>query len=324
MPKSLLNGVTIGELTAETWRGVNAKEDRILGRAAELAYYFMLALFPMLIFMTSLVGFIQGLREEIFRALAVLVPGEAMGIVSQTINDVTRNRSGGLISFGVLGTLWAASGGVSAVMETLNVAYKVNEERSLWKTRLLALGLTILLSILIVGGTVLIMFGDRFSTWLAAKYGLGIGFAVAWSIVDYLMALAELFLGLQLMYYFGPNVKQKWEWITPGSIFAVFSLIVASLLFSLYLRVAPNYSATYGSLGAVVVLMLWLYIAGAVILIGGEINSALARLTNKPIIPKETAAQEVPEQRRKNHGRETGEETLTTAANPGSPAGSRI
>lgn len=285
MNYQFLGQLTFKELAARTWRETN--EDNILGRAAELAYYFLLALFPMLIFLTSLVGFLPGLREAIFTGLAKFVPGDAMRLVSETISDVTQRRSGGLISFGVLGALWAASGGVTAVMGTLNTAYDAREERSFWKVRLIAIGLTVLLALLVVGGTALIMFGDRFAAWLAAQLGIGTTFTIIWGIIHYLVGLALLFLGLELIYYFGPNVEQDWEWITPGAVFAVISMVVASLLFSLYLRFAPDYSATYGSLGAVVVLMLWLYLMGAVILIGGEINAEIAHAADKPVVQKE-------------------------------------
>jgi membrane protein len=289
MNYQFLGQLTFKELAARTWRETN--EDNILGRAAELAYYFLLALFPMLIFLTSLVGFLPGLREAIFTGLAKFVPGEAMRLVSETISDVTRRRSGGLISFGILGALWAASGGVTAVMGTLNTAYDVREERSFWKVRLIAIGLTVLLALLVVGGTALIMFGDRFAAWLAAQLGRGTTFTIVWGIVHYLMGLALSCLGLELIYYFGPNVEQDWKWITPGAVFAVISLVFASLLFSLYLRFAPDYSATYGSLGAVVVLMLWLYLMGAVILIGGEINAEIAHAADKPLVQKEGSEQ---------------------------------
>jgi membrane protein len=289
MNYQFLGRLTFKELAARTWRETN--EDNILGRAAELAYYFLLALFPMLIFLTSLVGFLPGLREAIFTGLAKFVPGEAMRLVSETISDVTRRRSSGLISFGILGALWAASGGVTAVMGTLNTAYDVREERSFWKVRLIAIGLTVLLALLVVGGTALIMFGDRFAAWLAAQLGRGTTFTIVWGIVHYLMGLALSFLGLELIYYFGPNVEQDWKWITPGAVFAVISLVFASLLFSLYLRFAPDYSATYGSLGAVVVLMLWLYLMGAVILIGGEINAEIAHAADKPLVQKEGSEQ---------------------------------
>jgi membrane protein len=280
-----IGGLTFKELAVRTWREAN--EDNILGRAAELAYYFLLALFPMLIFLTSLVGFLPGLREAVFTALGKFVPGEAMRLVSETISDVTRHRSGGLISFGVLGALWAASGGVTAVMGTLNAAYDAREERSFWKIRLIAISLTVMLALLVMGGTALVMFGDRFAVWFGERLGMGPSFTVIWGVIHYLVGLALLFLGLELIYYFGPNVEQDWKWVTPGAVFAVVSMVVASLLFSLYLRFAPDYSATYGSLGAVIVLMLWLYLMGAVILIGGEVNAEIAHAADRPLVQRE-------------------------------------
>lgn len=286
---SWLGGLTLWELAKRTWRETN--EDKIFGSAAELAYYFLLALFPMLIFLISLVGFLPDAQQRILLALGKVMPGEAMRLVDQTIRDVVQNRSGGLLSFGVLGALWAAAGGVSALMDTLNVAYDAKEERSFWKIRLMAVAMTLMLALLVVGGVVLIMFGDRFSEWAAARLGFGTAFAVAWGVVDYLLGLAFLFVGIQLIYYFGPSIKQRWRWITPGAVFAVISLIIVSLLLSLYLRFGPGYSATYGSLGAVVVLMLWLYLMGAIVLIGGELNSEIRNAEGKQQEPNRAPAQ---------------------------------
>lgn len=278
-----LGNIPFFALAKKTWS--ETTEDKVFGRAAELAYYLMLALFPMLIFLTSLVGFLEGAQERILRALADVMPSEAMRLVQETLRDVVQNRSSGLLSFGVLGTLWASSGGVTAMMDTLNIAYDAKETRSFWKLRLIAIGLTVLLAMLAVGGIVLIMFGDRLSAWFAAQLGWGPVFTFTWRIVDFLLGLSFLFLGLQLIYYIGPDVEQDWHWVTPGAVFAVASLLLTSFLLSLYLRFGPSYSATYGSLGAVVVLMLWLYLMGAVMLIGGEINSeimAAAKGTPQP------------------------------------------
>ncbi len=281
MKNHWLGGLTLSELAHKIW--LEIYEGSVLSRAAELAYYFLLALFPMLIFLTSLIGFLPDAQENIFRALASVMPGEAMKLVHETILDVVRNRSGGLISFGVLGALWAASGGVSAVINALTVAYDVKEDRSFWKVRLIAVGLTVILASLIVVGVILIMFGDRFSVWLAAWLGLGAAFAVFWGVIDYLLGLAFVFLGLQFIYYFGPNIKQGWRWITHGAVFAVVSLVIASLLLSLYLRYGPSYSATYGGLGAVIVLMLWLYLIGAAVILGGEVNANIRRAADKAV-----------------------------------------
>jgi membrane protein len=279
MARGMFGGLTLKELAVRTWKESN--EDNVFGGAAQLAYYFLLALFPMMIFLVSLVGFIPGLQESLFKSLASVVPGDAMKLVRDTLNDVVSNRNGGLLSIGLLGTVWAASSGVAAVMETLNVAYDVKEERSFIKMRATAVGLTVALAVLFIGGTGLIMFGDKLAEAVSNALNLGPAFAAAWHVVDYILGLAMLFIGIQVIYYFGPNVKQPWKWITPGAVFAVGAIILGSLAFSLYLRYAPDYSATYGSLGAVIILMLWLYLLGLVILFGGEINSEIAHAANK-------------------------------------------
>jgi membrane protein len=286
MNKSMFGGLTLKELAKRTWNESN--EDNVFGGAAELAYYFMLALFPMLIFLTSLVGFLPGAQEAIFNALSKVVPGEAWRLVSETLNDVITNSSGGLLSFGVLGTIWASSSGVSSVMGTLNTAYDVKEERSFVKMRLTAIGLTLALAMLVVGGAVLIMFSHTLSDWLTSTLGLGNVFKVVSTVIGYLIAIALLFFGIGLLYFFGPNVKQKWHWITPGAVFAVAAIIIGSLLFSVYLKLGPKYSATYGSLGAVIILMLWLYLVGLVLLVGGEINAEVEHASGKPTIQGES------------------------------------
>ena len=286
MSTQMLGGLTVKELGRRTWRESN--EDNVWGGAAQLGYYFLLALFPMLIFLMSLLGFLSGAQESIIRMLARVVPCQAMALVYQFMQDVIEHRSGGLLSFGVLATLWAASSGVSAVMDTLNVAYDVKEERPFWKVRLTALGLTTGLALLISGGAGLVMFADKISQWLATLLGLGAFFTILSSIIGYVLGLACLFLGIQLIYYFGPNLKQDWRWITPGATFAALGIILGSLAFSLYLRVAPSNSATYGSLGAVMTLMLWLYLIGLVLLIGGEINSEIENAARKPKAVKES------------------------------------
>ncbi|MFL6216852.1 MAG: YihY/virulence factor BrkB family protein [Blastocatellia bacterium] len=285
MSMQMLSGLTIKELGRRTWRESN--EDNVWGGAAQLGYYFLLALFPMLIFLMSLLGFLPGAQENIINMLAKVVPGQAMTLVYQFMHDVVEHRSGGLLSFGVLATLWAASSGVSAVMDTLNVTYDVEEGRPFWKVRLMAIGLTIGLALLITGGAGLIMFADKISQWLATLLGLGAFFTVASSIVGYVLGLACLFLGIQLIYYFGPNLEQDWRWITPGAVFAAIGIILGSLGFSIYLRVAPSNSATYGSLGAVMTMMLWLYVMGLVLLVGGEINSEIENAARKPKTLKE-------------------------------------
>ncbi len=285
----MFGGLTLKQLALKVWQESN--EDNVFGGAAELAYYFLLALFPMLIFLTSLVGFLPGLQANILSALAKVAPADAMKLVEDTLTDVISNRSGGLLSFGILATLWAASSGVASLMGTLNVAFEAKERRSFWKVRLLAIGLTVSLALLVIGGAALVMFGHKLSDWLSELLGVGTVFAIIGSIAGYIIGMTLLFLGIQLLYYFGPDVKQEWKWITPGAVFAVVAILVGSFLFSLYLRVAPSNSATYGSLGAVITLMLWLYLIGLALLVGGEINSEIKKSHNNSTVEKQKAGE---------------------------------
>lgn len=285
MSKAIFGGLGGKELAARVWREAN--EDKVWGSAAELAYYFLFALFPMLIFLTNLVGFLPEIQSNILSALAKALPPEALNLVEKTLQDVAANSGGGLLSFGVIGTLWSASGGVVSLMDSLNVAYDVREGRSFWKQRLISVALTIGLSLLTIMGTMLIMFGDKFSLWLSNALGLGATFKLLWHMVDYLLGLGLILSGIELFYYFGPNVKQQWRWTSVGGVFAVGAIMLGSVVFSFYLRYAPSYSATYGSLGAVIVLMLWLYIFGLVLLIGGEINAEIGHANHTPVVEKE-------------------------------------
>ncbi|HEY6329983.1 MAG TPA: YihY/virulence factor BrkB family protein [Blastocatellia bacterium] len=267
------------KLAARALQEIN--DDNIFGAAAELAFWFLLALFPMLIFVTSLVGFLPGAQDAIADALTRAMPGQVTDLVNATFRDIVRHRSGGLISFGVLGTLWAASSGVSALIETLNVAYEVKETRSYWKVRLIAVGITLALAVFIVAGAAIVVFGDRVTARAFAILGLGDDFTRAWSVLDYLLRLLLSFVGIELIYYFAPAHKRPWRWVSPGAGFAVIAFILGTLGFSIYIRYAPSYSATYGGLGAVIVLMLWLYLVSLVVLIGGEINEEVEKASER-------------------------------------------
>jgi membrane protein len=229
-----------------------------------------------------------GLQEALLDWFARLMPPEAMELVAGWVKSVISDSSGGLLSFGLLGALWAASKGMKAVIFALNTAYDVEEERSYWMTKIIAPGLTLSLSVFIVGGQVLIMFGDWLAIWLTNLFGLGDRLITLGQYIDYLLGLLLLLLGVGLLYHFAPNRKRKWKLITPGAIFAVAGSVIVSILFSQYLRFAPKHNAVYGSLGAVIVLLLWLYLWGLALFIGGEINSVIERAASRPVIEKET------------------------------------
>jgi membrane protein len=188
---------------------------------------------------------------------------------------VVGRRSGGLLSFGLLAGLWAASTGMYAIMQQLNVSYDVNETRGVVRARLIAIGLSLLFIALVIGGLSLTVLGGLFEGWLGNHFGLGNALLVTFAVFRWLVIIAGLLLAFALIYFLAPDVEQKFVFITPGSVIGVAVLVLASLAFAWYVQNFGNYSATYGSIGAVIVLMLWLYIAGLVILFGSEINALI-------------------------------------------------
>jgi membrane protein len=273
-----LRNISWFELSKRVWKEIN--NDRMFGRAAELSYYFLLALFPLLIFLTSVIGLIlgsgTGTRHALFAYLARIMPPAAYQLISATMYEVSTASGSGTISFGLLAALWAASNGMGAITESLNIAYDVEESRPWWKTRLVAIGLTVALSVLIIGALVLVVFGGRIGESLANAYGFGSTFAVTWKILQWPVIFSVMVLAFALIYYFAPDLRhQAWQWLTPGAAIGLVLWLLVSVCFRIYLYFFNSYTATYGSLGAVIILMLWLYFTGAAVLIGGEINSEI-------------------------------------------------
>jgi membrane protein len=265
-------------------------DDDVPGRAAQLSYYFLLALFPALLFLTSLLGYFAGedsqLRSSLFSYLSAVLPGDASKLIADTVNDVTNSSGGGKLSFGILATLWAASNGMGAISESLNAAYDLKETRSWWKVRLIAVGLTLALSFLIVSSLVLVLYGHDLADAVAVKFGLGAAFAMAWKVLQWPIVLAFVLLAFALIYYFAPDSReQDWKWITPGAFVGVLLWLLISFAFKAYLSFFNSYSATYGSLGAVIILMLWFYFTGLAILVGGEMNSEIENAMAKQGAP---------------------------------------
>ncbi len=284
-----LGGQTWLSLAKRIW--ANIGKDRIFGHAAELSYYFLLALFPLLLFLTSVIGVLigsgTGLRHSLFNYLGKILPGSASQLVSDTMFEVSSASGGGKISFGILAAVWAASNGMGAISESLNIAYHVEETRPWWKQRLTAVLLTIALAVLIITALILVLYGSKIADWLAISYGFGFVFSLLWKILQWPIILGFLLLGFALIYYWGPDLRdQDWRWVTPGSVVAVVLWLMVSLAFRLYLHYFDSYSKTYGSMGAVIVLMLWFYLTGASILIGGEINSDIEAIAAREGAPQ--------------------------------------
>lgn len=268
-------GLTPVKLIQLTVRAVG--EDELTTRSAALSYYFLLALFPLFLFLVSLVGLLAGtgsqLQQKIVSTIGNLAPGSASHLVGSVVSQTFKASSGLKLAAGILGALWAASGGISAILTSLNVVYEVKETRPWWKQKVIILSLTIALAALMLFAVVLALYGAKIGETLASQIGLGSVFQIGWKILHWPVSFAAMFLSFSLVYYFAPNLTERhWYWVTPGSAAGVVLWLLASLGFRAYLHFFNSYSATYGSLGAVVILMLWLYITGFAVLAGGEVN----------------------------------------------------
>jgi len=209
--------------------------------------------------------------------MSTVVPADSMGLVRSVLRDVVTPYRGGFLTIGILGTIWTASSGFAGLVEALNVAYGVPETRPIWKTRLLALQLMVVTGFLLVLGTTLVFVGPQFGTWLSNKVGLSNQFAEAWPVIRWSVSIAFIVLAVDLIFYWGPNVKQKFLATLPGAAIGVGFWLAASFLLGYYFRQFAGINRTYGTLAAAVALMVWLYWSWFVILIGAEINAEVLK-----------------------------------------------
>jgi membrane protein len=272
-----LGGLSVVELAKRVRREVG--EDDIVDRAAGLSYYFLFALFPALLFLATLLGFIPvpDLLNRLIDYVQRVLPGDAGSLIRKTLAEIIRGAHGSLLSLGVLGALWAGSNGMGSIITALNVAYEVEEPRPWWRRRLLAIGLTLAFSALTITALVFLVFGGRIGDALANRAGLGSLPALAWNVLQWPAAATFALLAIALVYYLAPAVDQRWYWVTPGAAFTLVAWLVMSGGLRLYVTYFGNYNATYGSIGGVILLMLWLYLSGLVLLIGAELNSEIQK-----------------------------------------------
>jgi len=254
-------------------------DDDVLGNAAQVAFYFTFALFPLLLFLMSLLGFIlsnkENLQKELFVILGQVMPASASELVQKTLTDVTSNASGGKLSIGILITLWSAAAGVDNLRGTLNGVYNLKETRSFIRTKLTSLILTVCIGMLILTALGFIVYGSQFlSGYLPA------GSTYLPEILEWALVLILVLLAFALIYNFAPNHDPiQYKWLTPGAVIGVLLWIAVSAAFKLYLHYFDSYAATYGSLGAMIILLFWLYLTALVIILGGAINAVLDEKT---------------------------------------------
>jgi membrane protein len=272
-----LGGLSVRELAVRVWNEIG--EDEIVDRAAALSYYFVFALFPMVLFLAALIGLIPNVRlmEALIGYLAEALPPDAASVTTRVLREILEGAHGGLLSVGALAALWAASNGMGSIMTALNAAYDVQDARPWWKRRLLAVGLTVVFAGFTLTALILLVLGPEIAATLARHIGLGSVFTMAWTVLRWPAALILALVGVSLVYYLAPWVRQPFSWVTPGSVVAVAGWLLASAGLRLYVTRFSDYNATYGSIGGAILLLLWLYLTSVALLVGAEINAEIAK-----------------------------------------------
>jgi len=251
--------------------------DDAQGLASQLAYYFFLALFPALLCLIAIASFfpLQNFTDDLVRLLGPIAPREMVEIIRQQMVKIAEGQHGGLLTIGLLGALWSSSSAMVSLVGAMNRAYDIDEGRPWWKVRLTAIGLTIAISVLVVVAFTLIVVGPQLADALASHFAFGAVFVWAWKILQWPLAFGLVVVAVGLIYYFAPDAEQVWVWITPGALVATVLWLLASLAFRFYTVNFGNYEATYGTIGGVIVLLLWFYISGLMIVIGAEMNAEI-------------------------------------------------
>jgi membrane protein len=264
--------------------------DEMTTYAAALAYRVLFSLFPFLIFLTSLLGFFGApqLFDWMREQAAYVLPAQAMDLVNTVLAELRRTE-GGIVSAAVALAVFSASTGVLGTMDALNVAYDVKERRPMWKRFVVAIVYTVALAFMLVIAAAAMISGPALLEWLARYVGLDALFIALWAWLRWAVAVSLLMLVVSIVYYAAPNVKQRFRLITPGAVIAVAAWIAASLGFGYYVQSFATYNKTYGSIGAVIVLLFYFYISAAVMLFGAEVNAVLTREAGKQIEEAETA-----------------------------------
>jgi membrane protein len=258
-----------------------------LGWAAELAYFFFLALFPALLFVVSLASFlpVQALIDRILDTFVRFAPGDVVAIARNQLVQITHERHAGLLAISFIGTIWSTSSGMTAIIETLNQTYHITEGRPWWRVRLTAIALTIALAGFTLISFALVMVGPDLADQVASGLGLGTLFMRGWTIVQWPAAFALVATALGFVFHFAPDVRQKWVWLTPGSVTATALWLLSSLGFKWYVLHFGNYQKTYGAIGGVIVALLWFYFSGLAVLVGAQLNAVIEEASTDGNLP---------------------------------------
>ena len=276
----LLGGLGFRELVRNVAH--DAQKNELLERASGLAFDFLFALFPLLFILLAVFNLFARqslqLRISLLAYFADLLPTLAFQLLNNTATELAATRNAEKLTAGIIVGLWFISGGIAAIVSSLNAAFRIEESRSWLKVRAIALALTGVISVLILSAMAIVLVSSDFVDWMGRVLHLGHALLWLWKALEWPTAMGFVILSYALIYHFGPNLPDKrWHWITPGSLFAAGSWMIASEGFRIYLHYVNNYTVIFGSLGAAVILLVWLYVTGLAFLLGGEINATIER-----------------------------------------------
>jgi len=252
-------------------------DDNVLDLAAQQAYYFFFALFPAILFVIAIASFfpLASFIDQVVAMLSRFAPRDVVNIITNAMTSLSDQKNGGILTFAFLVTIWSSSGAMVSIITTSNACYDVSESRPWWKMRLTAIALTIRIAIFILASMFLIIAGPTVAENLATRMRLGAAFKWAWWVLQWPLVFVLVATAIGLVYYFAPDVEQDWIWITPGSVAATFLWLVVSLALKYYYMLVPNSNTAYGTIGGIMVLMLWFYASGLALLFGAEMNAEL-------------------------------------------------
>ena len=275
---------TLG-LAAYSWRVIRATataidEDRCFDLAAQLAYYLLLALFPALLVLVALLGYLpaEHAAADLLAIIGRVAPAALVDLLAVQLEEITSDGRAGLATLGMAGALWSSSTAMRAIIEALNRAYRVAEWRPWWHRRLVALGLTVACGLFMTSSLLLILAGPSVIGGLSHGFGAGNTVVSMWQMLRWPAIVALVVIAINMVYHFAPNRTARWSWTTPGSLLATGLWIGSSFLFKLYVTHMGTYTVTYGAIGGVIVVLLWLYLSSLAILVGAELNSAIDAL----------------------------------------------
>ena len=263
------------------------------GSQLSCRYYFFLALFPAILFLLALASFfpLSNITDDIGRSLGPFVSPQVLELIQDQMRRLANNENGGLLTFGVAGALWSSSAALVSIVGALNRAYDIEEGRPWWKVRLTAIGLTLVVAAVVVVALSLVLVGPTLAEQLGQTTGWGAPFEWAWLVLQWPLVFALVATGIGLIYYFGPDADQDWAWITPGAIAATILWLLISLLFKLYVANFTDYEGSYGTVGGVIVVLLWFYVSGIAILTGAELNAEIEHASPSGKAPGQKNAQ---------------------------------